>query len=49
MMLYHNNRLILPLLALGHAVNDLLAGYMLGCLVQTGEEMTKVAGGLFLY
>lgn len=49
MMLYHNNRLILPLLALGHAVNDLLAGYMLGCLVQTGEEMAKVAMGLFMY
>ena len=40
---------IILLLALGHGLNDLVAGYFLGCLVQMKGDILQVGLGLFIY
>jgi len=40
---------VLLLLALGHGLNDLVAGYFLGCLVQLKLDILQVGLGLFVY
>ncbi len=37
------------ILALGHGLNDLVAGYFLGCLVQLKLDLLQVGLGLFVY
>lgn len=39
----------IPVLATGHGINDLLAGYFLGSMTHTGEDMLKIGMGLFMY
>lgn len=39
----------IPLLAAGHGINDLLAGYFLGSMAQSGQDLLKIGLGLFMY
>ncbi|MGQ0737955.1 MAG: hypothetical protein ACT4OJ_02740 [Bacteroidota bacterium] len=40
---------LIPLLALGHGLNDLLAGYFLGSIVQQKQDLLQAGIGLLLY
>ncbi len=41
--------LVIGLLALGHGLNDGLAGYLLGSYAKSSEPVLQIAIGLFLY
>jgi FSR family fosmidomycin resistance protein-like MFS transporter len=40
---------VIPLLALGHGLNDLLAGYYLGSMVQQEQNLLQAGMGLLVY
>jgi len=40
---------LIPLLALGHGLNDLLAGYFLGSIVQQKQDLLQAGMGLLVY
>jgi MFS transporter, FSR family, fosmidomycin resistance protein len=40
---------VIPLLALGHGLNDMLAGYFLGSLVQQEQNLLQAGMGLLVY
>ena len=45
-----NNKLaIIIFLGIGHGLNDLIAGYFLGSLVQTNGDILQISLGLFIY
>ncbi|MBL0333907.1 MAG: hypothetical protein IPP73_00820 [Chitinophagaceae bacterium] len=43
------NRVLIPLLATGHGLNDLVAGYFLGQMLWMKLETPEIALGLFVY
>lgn len=43
------SKIIIPFLALGHGINDLLAGYFLGCLAAGSGDITRIGLSLLLY
>jgi FSR family fosmidomycin resistance protein-like MFS transporter len=50
MLRFLNNKIsIILFLGLGHGLNDLIAGYFLGSLVQTKGDILQISLGLFLY
>ncbi|HWC54806.1 MAG TPA: MFS transporter [Chitinophagaceae bacterium] len=44
-----NNTVIILLLGAGHGLNDMIAGYFLGSLVQVRADMLQISLGLFIY
>ena len=40
---------LIPVLAAGHGLNDLLAGYFLGCFTRENPDPGHAAAGLFIY
>ena len=50
MLRFLNNKIgIILFLGLGHGLNDLIAGYFLGSLVQTKGDILQISLGLFIY
>lgn len=42
-------RIVIPFLALGHGINDLLAGYFLGCLAVSSADVKNIGLSLLMY
>lgn len=49
MKLFRKNTSIILLLGLGHGLNDMIAGYFLGSIVQLKGDFFQISIGLFLY
>ncbi|HVT83726.1 MAG TPA: MFS transporter [Chitinophagaceae bacterium] len=49
MKVIKSNTLVILLLGAGHGLNDMIAGYFLGNLVQTRTGLLQISLGLFLY
>lgn len=43
------SKIIIPFLALGHGINDLLAGYFLGCLASSSADVKNIGLSLLMY
>ncbi|MBP6590628.1 MAG: hypothetical protein KA229_11020 [Chitinophagaceae bacterium] len=43
------SKIVIPFLALGHGINDLLAGYFLGCLASSSADITRIGLSLLMY
>ena len=42
-------KIIIPFLALGHGINDLLAGYFLGCMAASSADVKDIGLSLLMY